>query len=112
MQNPEDVGEGCDWEELRGLWPAGDLLCKPPGAVDLGLGDLSGLFPSRFSDSTNGGWLDALLHVATHLRLLVRASCLYLDGVRRVRALLLLLTHIHIYCWLCCQAPHWFFFCK
>lgn len=25
----------------------------------------------------------AVLHVATHLRLLARASCLYLDGVRR-----------------------------
>lgn len=77
-------------------WPAGDLLCKPSGAVYLGRGTLLGLFPSRFNGSADGGKLDAALHVATHLRLLVRASCLYLDSVRRVRALLLLLTHIHI----------------
>lgn len=45
------------------------------------------------NDSASPGRLDA-----THLRLQVKASCLYLDGVRRVRALLLLLTHIHISC--------------
>lgn len=76
--------------------PAGHLLCKTPGTVHRGCSPLAGLLPSRFNDSADGGKRDAVLHVATHLRLLVKASCLYLVGVRRVRALLLPLTQIHI----------------
>lgn len=77
--NPENVGQGC--ESGRNCWASLPPLCVSDWS--------SGLFPSRFSNSVSGGRLDAALHVATLLRLLVEASCLYLDGVRRVRALLL-----------------------
>ena len=93
VQAPENVGARV-WE--RGsreavsccgpaLWAVGSCLSRR--------GAPSGLLPPRINDSASPGRLDA-----THLRLQVKASCLYLDGVRRVRALLLLLTHIHISC--------------
>lgn len=92
-----ESGRSC---EAPGL---AEMCCvKPRPSCSSPPSDLSGPLPSRFYKSADGGRLDAALYVATHrLRLPGKASCLYLDGVRKVRALLLPLTHIHIYWWLC-----------